>query len=78
MMEIQNVFTKKDINAFVQFPYDHYKNDELWVPPLRIDVRNQLNPQKNPFLTHCEYQLFLLKENNRVIAGLLHLSIELR
>lgn len=67
-MQIFPVISKNDLKDFIQFPYDHYKNDTLWVPPLRVDVKGQFNPKKNHFLAHCEYQLFLLKERQKIIG----------
>ena len=40
----------------------------MWVPPLRSEARGQFNIRKNPFLEHCQCQLFLLKENGRTIG----------
>jgi len=67
-MQVQAVQDKKALDTFLEFPYDHYKNDPYWVPPLRVDIRNQFNVKKNPFLRHCDYQLFLLKNNDSVIG----------
>lgn len=67
-MQIESVKTKKALNEFMWLPYQIYKNDPLWVEPLRSEVRSQFDPQKNPLLDHCEYQLFLLMDGNKVIG----------
>jgi GNAT superfamily N-acetyltransferase len=66
MMQIVPVQTRTDLEAFIQLPYTLYRDDPMWVPPLRGEVHAQFNPARNPLLDHCEYQLFLLKEENRV------------
>ena len=67
-MQIHPVSTKKDLAAFLELPYRLYKNDPLWVPPLRDEQRGQFDPQRNPLLDHCEWQLFLLEEKGKYIG----------
>jgi len=61
-MRIHRVESRSDLDQFIRFPYQFYKNDPLWVPPLRSEQWAQFNPQRNPMLNHCETQLFLLKD----------------
>jgi hypothetical protein len=63
---VQPVLNKKDWNAFVKFPYHHYKKDPNWVPPLLMDQKVLLNPQKHPFYEHAKTQLFLAMKEGRV------------
>lgn len=67
-MDILPVNTPADLNAFIHFPFTHYRNDPVWVPPLRDEVRKQFDPRHNPFLDHCEWQLFLLKDKGKIIG----------
>ncbi len=67
-MQIYPVRTKRDLRAFIQFPYDLYRDDPVWVPPLRSEQWSQFDPKKNPMLDHCETELFLLKEGDKVIG----------
>ena len=67
-MNIHPVKTKHDLKTFINFPYQKYKEDPVWVPPLRSEQRKQFDPQTNPFLDHCEWQLFLLKDGVEVIG----------
>jgi GNAT superfamily N-acetyltransferase len=67
-MNILPVKTKKDLAAFINLPYHLYKNDPVWIPPLRSEQRSQFDPKRNPLLDHCEWQLFLLEENGKVIG----------
>ena len=68
MMRICPVLSKKDLNAFIELPYQMYKNDPVWTPPLRDEQRKQFNAKTNPFLQHCEWQLFLLKNHGEIIG----------
>jgi len=67
-MKIIKVDNRKDLQRFINFPYSFYKNDQVWVPPLRTDLKAQFNPQKNPTLEHCHYALFLCEHDGR-LAG---------
>lgn len=53
---------------FIKFPWSIYKKDKYWVPPLIFDVRNNLNPLKNPFFQHSEINLYLAEKDGK-IAG---------
>ncbi|MEW6086808.1 MAG: N-acetyltransferase [bacterium] len=56
---IKEVESKKDLHIFIRFPYELYKNDPNWVPPLLIEREEFFNPKKNPFYEHAEIKLFL-------------------
>jgi len=67
-MEIHCVSTRSDLKRFIQFPYKLYRNDPVWIPPLRAEQSGQFDPGRNPTLDHCEFSLFLLFDNNEVIG----------
>ncbi|HNS52647.1 MAG TPA: hypothetical protein PKO09_15885 [Anaerolineae bacterium] len=65
-MDIRPVKAPKDLKAFIDLPYRLYRHDPIWVPPLRSEQRSQFDPVLNPFLEHCEWQLFLAEEGGTV------------
>ena len=67
-MKIHSVVDKKDLTQFVFYPYQFYKGDSNWVPPLRTELMAQFDPAKNPLLEHCDHQLFLLFDGGRVVG----------
>lgn len=67
-MIIQKADSRKDIREFIKFPYGLYKKDPVWIPLLRSEQKAQFNPKSNLFLEHCEWQLFLLKDQGKVIG----------
>jgi hypothetical protein len=67
-MNIAKVETRADLNTFIDLPYQHYKNDPVWVPPLRDEQRGQFDHIRNPLLDHCEYALFLLRQSDKTIG----------
>ena len=58
----------RGLDRFIAFPYDHYRDDPLWVPQLRRDVHTLLSPAKNPFFQHAEAQYFLARVNGRIVG----------
>ncbi len=79
-MEILQVTTPAQLEQFINLPYQLYKNDPVWVAPLRSEQQAQYVPAKNPMLDHCTYTLFLAMENGqcigRVSAFLDHLALD--
>ena len=79
-MLVRQIETRRDFQKFIKLPYHHYRDDPIWVPPLRSEQRNQLDPKRNPLLNHCEYALFLLIAGEgvigRVAAFIDHLALE--
>ena len=65
-MNIHLVTTKSDLKRFIKFPYQLYKNDPVWVPPLLDEQFGQFDAKRNPTLDHCEYALFLLEEDGKI------------
>jgi len=59
---------RRDLEAFVALPYQLYRRDPRWVPPLRRDVRQLLSPTKNPFFEHGEAGYFLARREGRVVG----------
>jgi hypothetical protein len=58
--------TSRDAGIFARLPWSLYERDPLWVPPMMSTVRAELDESKNPFLEHCERELFLLERDGRV------------
>ena len=46
------VTSKGDRKAFIDLPYRLNASDPHWVPPLKADVAELLDPKKNPFFEH--------------------------
>ena len=67
-MNILPVQTKRDLNTFIDLSYHLYKDDPVFVPPLRDEQHGQFDVKRNPLLEHCEYQLFLLEEKGKTIG----------
>lgn len=62
------VTTDSERKQFLNFPYQHYKYDENWVAPLKIQQKELIDTKKNPFYRNAEIALFLAYHNDR-LAG---------
>lgn len=62
------VDTKKQLNSFIMLPFELYKNEPNWVPPLIMDQKNFFNPKKNPYYEHSEVKLFLALRDGKVVG----------
>jgi GNAT superfamily N-acetyltransferase len=67
-MHVQAIKVPDDLPAFIELPYRLYRDDPVWVPPLRDEQRSQFDPKRNPFLEHCDWQLFLLKDQGKTVG----------
>jgi hypothetical protein len=57
----------QDQRAFLEFPYRLHKNDPNWVPPLRMQMKEQFDP-RHPFLRNGKSALFLAKQNGDIVG----------
>jgi GNAT superfamily N-acetyltransferase len=67
-IEIAAVEDKKALHQFVELPYEIYRGDPYWVPPLRIAVKELLDKANHPYYKDAETQLFLAWQNGRVVG----------
>jgi len=66
MITIKEAKTKKEMKQFIMFPFELYKNDKNWVPPLIFDEWNTFNPKKNPSFEFCDVAFFLALKDGKV------------
>lgn len=65
-IEIKKVTCRKDLKAFIMFPYKLYEGSENWVPALMGDEFDTFNPRRNGAYDYCEADCFLAYKDNRV------------
>ena len=62
-VEIREVKTKADIKQFVKLPFEIYKNNKFWVPPIIADEQKALSPETNPAFDFCDAKFYLAYKN---------------
>ena len=65
---IAPVVTPQDLSAFVDIPYRLHADDPNWVPPLKMEAKELVDPVKNPFFEHADVQYFLAKRGSNVVG----------
>ncbi len=58
-INIVTVGTRAEVKRFLDLPYDLYRGQESWNPPLRIERKEQLDPSKNPAARDLDRALFI-------------------
>ncbi len=67
-IEVISVSSRRDRKRFFDFPWQHYRNDPNWVPPLRLNQLELLNYRKHPFYLTAEIQTFYALRDGRVVG----------
>ena len=70
MLQIEMIDThnKKQVDQFVKFHYDLYKDCPQWVPPFLVDVKTMLNKDKHPFHEHSDADFFVAKRDGKIVG----------
>jgi hypothetical protein len=58
-LSICEVVTAREKDRFIKLPWQIYKHDANWVPPLLIERKAFLDPNKNPFFKNAQVKLFM-------------------
>jgi hypothetical protein len=61
---------RKQVRDFLQLPDHIYRDIPQWVPPLRMDERRRLHPERYPFYKHSEAAFFLAYQDNCPVGRL--------
>lgn len=67
-IDVKPLRGKADLKAFVDLPYRLYDSSSKWIPPLKMDIKDELNPQKNPWFEHAEAEFFLARRGGEVVG----------
>lgn len=70
-MTVSPVRGRADRSRFISFPWNIYRDDPNWVPPLRSSVRALLDSDRHPFYDggrNAEIELFLAEEGGDVVG----------
>ncbi len=66
-LQLEEVGNQKDLTAFIRLPWDIYRGNRYWVPPLIQEQLAKFSPA-HPFLAHADMVLFLARKKDQ-IAG---------
>lgn len=69
-MRVRKIDTeqKRDVQQFVGFPFQLYRDCPQWVPPWISSVKNNLNRHQNPFYRHSMADFFLAESEGQTLG----------
>ncbi|MCX6639876.1 MAG: N-acetyltransferase [bacterium] len=67
-IKIQVIRKSRQLNAFLKLPWQIYRGDPNWVPPLLSDHRKILHPQQNPFFQHGQITRLLAVRDGKPVG----------
>jgi GNAT superfamily N-acetyltransferase len=67
-LEISPVSSASALMEFISFPWQVYRDDPNWVPPLISERKAFLDPKKNAFFEHARAEYYLARRNGRVVG----------
>jgi hypothetical protein len=70
MLTIEKIDTenRSQVNQFVKFYYDLYKDCPQWVSPLFMDAYLPLNRKKHPFYQYSDADFFVANKDGKVVG----------
>jgi GNAT superfamily N-acetyltransferase len=74
-VEIRAIQTKKELRSFIEFANRLYADCPYYCPPLFFDEMNCFEPEHNPALDVCDYQLWMAYRDGKAvgrIAGIIN------
>jgi len=67
-IEIKEVKSKSDAKQFVNLPFDIYKGNKFWVPPLKEGDMKSLFGETNPAFDFCKAKFWLAYKNDKCVG----------
>lgn len=68
MIFIKQAISKKEMTAFVKFPFDLYKDNKYWVPPIIADELESFDKTKNPAFQTAEAHFYLAYKDDKIVG----------
>jgi hypothetical protein len=59
---------RRQLKAFIKFPWRIYRDEPNWVPPLILDQLHFFTPGKNPYFSHSTAQLFMAFRDDQPVG----------
>ena len=67
-ISIRTATSGKELKEFVNFPDTLYKGNRYFVPKLKMDERETLDPSRNPAAEFCDFELYLAEKDGKTVG----------
>jgi hypothetical protein len=74
-LSIHEVKTKKELVAFIKFPFSLYKGNEYYVPPLIDFELSTLLKEKNPAFDNADAAYWVVKQDGKIVGRIAGIKI---
>ncbi len=68
MISIKEAISKKEVEAYIKFPFTLYKDNEYWVPPIIADELETFDKNKNPAFENAEAQFYIAYKGDTIVG----------
>jgi hypothetical protein len=68
IITVEEVISQKDLKAFIKFPFELYKGNTYYVPPIVDFEISTLSKEKNPAFDHSDAKYFLAKREGKIVG----------
>lgn len=70
-IDVRPVSSKSEQKQFLNFPWQLYRNDANWIPPLRMAQKELVGFKKHPFHLNADSQTFLATRGETVVGRIM-------
>jgi GNAT superfamily N-acetyltransferase len=70
-IEVSQVTSRGERDAFIKFQWEVYPNDPAWVPPLIVERKAFLDRKRHPFYRHGDAALFLAHSDGNIVGRIM-------
>jgi GNAT superfamily N-acetyltransferase len=70
-IEVSEVTSRRQRDAFIKFQWQIYADDPAWVPPLIIERKAFLDRSRHPFYRHGDAALFLARDKGEFVGRIM-------
>ncbi len=71
MIKVTEVNSRAERDAFIKFPWEIYRDDLAWVPPLLLERKEFLDREKHPFYEHGDAAIFLARREGKIVGRIM-------
>jgi len=76
-VEVSPVRSDSDLLEFISLPWQVYRGNPYWVPPLLSERKAFLDRQRSPFFQHAKAEYFLARRGSKVVGTIAAFTNEL-
>ncbi len=73
---IKEIYSKTDLKRFIKFPFELYRHNEYYVPPLINFELSTLLKDKNPAFDHAKACYWIVEDGTQIVGRIAAISLD--